>query len=179
MESGGDLSDLRSIKDHLSNILLHLQIKSLIDKISIVTESAPSKSKPAEGVNQADALDELETIATTKKDKDGKRTFLLHRLTADFEYQKAIRESREYETSEPTTWLAQFNSADQAQDISAPGGGANPVVSCWVPEADVLRIPNGLPNTGTWGELGKNPHSHEYKVIVKPGKYELYQELKE
>jgi len=70
--------------------------------------------------------------------------------------------------------------AELDQDRSeATVKGANPVVSCFVPSASITEIKHMQSNTGTWGNLGQNPHKNMATIVVKPGKYEIYRELKQ
>lgn len=121
-------------------------------------------------ISHSEALDNLEDIATTRKNDSGKREFLLHRGTKDYEYEKG-KDGDEFEAEE-SEWVPEVMSGEVNQK------NKNPVVSCWIPEGDIKEIPNPYPANATWGELGANPHRFKYKVIVKPGKYEIYQELK-
>lgn len=121
--------------------------------------------------NRDKALKELGEIATTKTENDVE-FYLLHRPTENFEYGENA-EINEYETEDTTEWYAEYMSGEINQE------GQNPVVSCWVPEDKILgsRKPHG--NTGAWGDLGKNPFADTFKVEVKPGKYKIYQELRQ
>jgi hypothetical protein len=122
--------------------------------------------------NQKMATDQLEEITTCQKGLDGARTFLLHRPTPNSEYQDSI-DGGFYEPKEKTEWVAEYEVGRSLQESD------NPVISCWVPESAIDHIPTPHDNTGTWGDLGDNPSSHKYRVIVKPGKFEVYQTLKQ
>lgn len=183
-----DLPDLavemRTIKDLLTNVILMLQTAQLntlmkdmaaktpgTDLKKLLVGATSAKTSAKSPLSRAEALDNLETIATTKSDVNGARTFLLHRVTEDFEYAKCA-EKNVYETTQDTVWIVEIEKAESAQK------SANPVISCWFKESDISKI-EGQSNTGVWGELGKNPHSFGYKVTAKPGKYEIYRELRQ
>lgn len=119
-----------------------------------------------------EALDELEKMSTMRKGIDGKREYLLHRATEDFEYEAAAG-GNDYATTDDTEWAPEYMSGQNEQEDQ------NPVVSCWIPEDQIREVPNAVGNTGTWGELGKNPHAAKYKIVVKPGTYTMHQELRQ
>jgi hypothetical protein len=170
------LNDLRKLvatillQDQLEDVtkIVH-DIKKEPGSNRLFTEQECRENAPEMPLSEA--LDNLETMSTVKKDDDGKRLFLLHRPTEDYEYEKYIAESA-YEPSEDTEWVPEYETSEEKRSAE------NPVVACWVPESSIKEIPHPHANTGTWGELGKNPHANRYTVIVKPGKYDLYQELK-
>jgi len=139
-----------------------------------VTEaSAVAKAPDADAPSLKESLDNLEQFATSRKDqKTNKREFLLHRATKDFEYEGAA-DGNAYTTKEDSEWAAEYIPAENKQD------GSNPVISVWVPEDFVKAMPYAPGNTGTWGDLGKNPNAGKYKITVKPGTYEIHQELRE
>ena len=78
----------------------------------------------------------------------------------------------DFETEGDTTWVLDFVTAEKTRQ------GANPIVSCWIPKAAVVDVSGITTSVGTWGELGHNPMSRECRVVVKPGKYTIFQELK-
>jgi len=171
------LVELQSL---LSQLVLSIQINQLMMKLQdAVGKSKPmsvdgerdSKEPAAEKVSHSEALDELEKIATTRKTEAGSREFLLHRSTEDHEHGAATtKEANRYENKAETSWFPEYMTGQNQKD------GANPVVTCWVPEGQVASIPNPYPNTGLWKELGKNPNAARYEVLVKPGTYEITQE---
>lgn len=175
-KDAGLRTQLLQLKRILEEIVLAQQISDLAGKIKGLAPSQEKKTVPDQPLERA--IEELKNIATTRGVGE-KTEFLLHRLTDDGEYTKSIGVDRSYTTKDKTSWIPLFNVADVRQDQSAPGGGPNPLVSCWVPVGKITNIPVGAPNTGTWGILGKNPLASKYEVMVGPGKYELYQELKE
>ena len=140
------------------------------DKCENECNGADGETSSDHDISHPEALNNLEDIATSRKDEDGKRDFLLHRGLKDYEYEKG-KEGDQF-TAEESEWVPEVMSgeADQKND--------NPVITCWIPEDSIKEIPNPYPNNSTWGELGSNPHRYKYKVIIKPGKYEIYQELK-
>lgn len=143
----------------------------LLHHISLMKPFIGTLEAPEEqGTVNKELLDELEA-ATANKTIDNKRVFLLHRATHDFEYQKFIDQT-EYKTTEETVWGVSFVAADQ-QRI-----GDNPVVSAWIPESDIVRIAGLQANTGTWGDLGENPHADLAVITVKAGVFTIYSELK-
>ena len=117
-------------------------------------------------------LEQLEDITTTTKEEDGTRMYLLHRPTENFEYNESA-DNVEYDSAADSEWYAEAMSGEINQESQ------NPVVSCWIPEAKIIGTDKPHPNTGTWGDMGKNPFAESYKVIVKPGKYRIYQELRQ
>jgi hypothetical protein len=56
--------------------------------------------------------------------------------------------------------------------------GINPIVAVWVPESQIGDVRGAQENKGAWGKLGGHPQADLVRVIVKPGKYQLYSELK-
>lgn len=157
-------------------------------------DKAPESSKVTVG-----DLDGLEKVATIRHDpKTHKREYLLHRPTEGFEYEKSATTVNNIPTSEApklnlesqndgrtiedprTTHFTTEKNTDWVLDLVTAEKmrvGASPIVAVWVPEDNVAGIV-GQENDGTWGELGKNPHAREMKITVKPGKYEIYSELK-
>ena len=176
LKKGVKRSDLLEIKRILENIVLTQEISNLVDKVKGLETSTKQEkmSVPSQPLDQA--IEELKSIAGVRWEIGGTAEFLLHRLTEDGEYNKSVGVDRSFTTTKNTSWVPIFETADREMDQT---GGTNPLVSCWVPGALIHSIPVGAPNTGTWGTMGKNPHSSQYEIIVKPGKYELYQELKE
>jgi len=150
---------------------------------------------------------ELEKIAVNRPNPKTKEVeYLLHRATESMEYANSARplinqpdqptkvhtvntpalkakmapnsepsahEARptDFETKNDTAWVLDFVTAEKMRN------GASPVIACWIPKASIMDI-SGDKNDGTWSEMGANPHAREFRVIVKPGKYEIYQELK-
>lgn len=159
------LQELKEIKAMLVAHLLNNELKELSN---IVKEKIP-ENKPE--LSPKDAIKSLEEIVTIRKNGEIKE-FLLHRATEDFEYDKSGKEVGQFKTDKDTLWFAEYTSTENKQQ------GANPVVSCWIPESQIAGVPNPHDNTGTWGNLGENPFSDRYIIIVKPGKYEIYQQLK-
>lgn len=152
----------------------------------------PKTEEPMEKVSK-DLLDQLEKVATTRLDMESKkRQFLLHRPTEQDEYGKSanptptslpnqdigssprIEDERttSFVTHENTEWCVEFVTAEKLRNK------ADPVVSIWAPESDIIGVRGMEKNDGTWGELGANPHKQEIRVIIKPGTYEIYCEMK-
>lgn len=163
-------------------LLLERQLNDLTGKVESLTGAKLDNATPktSQAPELSKLLDNLEEFTTVRKTAKGdKREFLLHRLSADFEYENAA-DGMTYTTKDDTNWTGEVGVADLKQDRSeATMKGANPVISCWVPEAAIKDIPAGQSNSGTWGNLGQNPNKNHYVIIVRPGKYEIYQELKQ
>jgi hypothetical protein len=116
-------------------------------------------------------IDILEEFATTRQN-DQQTEYLLHRGTEDGEYDASAVSDHDFKTTKETSWVAEYMAGEADQKDK------NPVVSCWIPEDSIIRVDNAQGNNGTWGELGTNPHGQKFKVIVKPGEYKIYSELK-
>lgn len=154
------------IREHLMNIMTYLQISILLKNL----ESATGNEKPKNEVKpETSGIETLSKIAATRT-INGKREFLLHRATEDHEYAENTHDN-EFQTKKETTWFPEYMTEQNDKD------GANPVVSCWIPEAQI-KIPEPHINTGVWGELGKNPHAARFEVIVLSGRYQIHQEYK-
>lgn len=123
----------------------------------------------AESVDRKTALESLAT-ATTVREEDGKRQYLLHRATADHEYAANTKENQ-FSVKAVNEWVAKFSVAE------ATKAGLNPVVSCWVPEASIVSVP-GSAEPENASLAGQSPQKHKFRVLVRPGKYQIYQELK-
>ena len=163
--------------ESLANLLNILALDSELDQLNQDIEDATGVKK--EKMPLDDALEALAEI-TTNKTENGKKVFLLHRLTEDLEFSNSATEDRKFKTDKPTEWIVEFAEADKKQDVSEVGkSGANPMVSAWIPSDAIDSIPGAAPNSGVWGDMGKNPHVSSFKIIVKPGTYEIYQELRE
>lgn len=115
------------------------------------------------------SLDHLDDIATTRKNNNTTE-YLLHRGTLDYEYENNIEEPNHYIINDLLPFYAYSDGGEELRQ------GNNPVVSIWVPK-DKIQILTPREKTGTWKELGENPHQNKYKVNVLPGKYEIYKEL--
>jgi hypothetical protein len=152
------------------NTLKQMLIYGLMQEhVNIVKESV---SNISDNGNLEDGIKSLKEFAVTRRSSDNEKyEFLLHRGTEDYEYAKSKIDGM-YQTEDNTEWVPMTMEGEKDRKSN------NPVVSCWIPEGSISNIPTPLPNDGTWGALGTNPHADRYKVIVKPGKYEIYQELK-
>ena len=139
---------------------------------SIGPNDDPKEKQDKPEVPRAEALDRLESLTSTQKNKDGKRIFLLHRPTPDFEFEKFAKDNV-YSTTENTEWILEIEAAESQQKEK------NPVVSCLVPEDSVDHVLGAQENTGTWDKLGVNPNTTKFKIVVKPGKYQIHQELRQ
>jgi len=188
--------DLNEISSQLKDIKKLLIISMFKDELSDLSDLVPEKPKSPEhleadeikephstdlkvegeetvdpAAHREESLKELENIATTKTVEEVKY-FLLHRPTENFEYANSA-ENVEFETTEETEWFAEYMTGEINQE------GQNPVVSCWVEESKIIGSEKPHSNTGAWGELGKNPYAEVFSVIVKQGKYQIYQELRQ
>jgi hypothetical protein len=176
------MASLVEAVERLSNMVSMLMLeKQLSDLTSKVESITGVKTQTVKNDNNSkdlsNLLDNLEEVTTTRRLKDGKREFLLHRLTENFEYQDA-KKINEYITKQPTDWSVEIGVASLEQDRSEETlKGANPVVSCFVHEDCVVGISGAQENTGTWGDMGQSPHKNKFLVKVRPGKYEMYQEI--
>lgn len=163
-------------------LMLEKQLTDLTSKVESLTGAKLDNATPktSQVPELSKLLDNLEEFTTVRKTAKGdKREFLLHRLSADFEYENAA-DGMHYTTKDVTNWTGEIGVADLKQDRSeATMKGANPVVSCWIQEDAIKDIPAGQSNTGKWGNMGQNPNKNHYVIIVKPGTYEIYQELKQ
>lgn len=177
------LERIKALEEMLKLALLEKKLDDLTKRVTSITSGGPlkadqflanhtSKLKARKTDHVKEALDNLEEFTTVKKDKNGKRTFLLHRPTPNFEYGK-FADDHNYETTKDTDWIGEIEAAESQQKDK------NPVVSIWVHEDSVLNITGAEANSGTWGELGTNPHATKYKIWIKPGKYEIYRELRQ
>lgn len=164
------MHEMQLIKDILINILLMMQASQIKELIG--NRSLKDKIEQKSGLSLSEAIENLAEIAVSKLNDNKKRIFLLHRPTEDYEYQKSAFEN-DFTTYENTEWFAKYMPSENAQK------GANPVVSCWIPEESIESVPHPHEKVGTWGELGRNPFDNKYTAIVKPGKYQIHQELKQ
>lgn len=163
--------DLPSLLSRLRRSLVMALVElELFNAKEAATSITSVQEKSENSSSDPEAIDKLAEICTTKT-KEGSRLFLLHRPTEDYEYDKSVSEGG-FTTEEETEWIPDYMTSEREQK------GENPLVSCWVQE-DSIVVKNPLPNTGTWGELGENPHFEKYRVSVKPGTYKIYQELKQ
>jgi hypothetical protein len=178
---GGDattkalLQAVEALSGLVKLMLLDKQLGALTSQVEGLTGTsiAPKEDEPS----LSEATENLEEVATSRIVNGGKQ-FLLHRLTDNFEYQKS-QNGNEYTTDKDTDWTVEFGVADLKQDRSeATLKGANPVISAWVPKGSVKGIQGAQDATGNFGDMGENPHKNRFVVIVKPGKYEIYQEQK-
>jgi hypothetical protein len=171
------------LKDKQALIQALKSIKELVELLSLLTthDELTKIAGEIKGIGQPKqdlkvALENLEQIVTNRiNPKTQQKQYLLHRLVDNFERKDA---PNIHETTQNTDWVAEGGVAELQQDRSeATLKGANPVVSCWIPEASISDIVNGQNNTGTWGDLGQNPNKNHFRIVVKPGKYEIYGEL--
>lgn len=166
------LERIKALEGMLRLLSLEKKLEELESRINSLTSGEIPSEKPAPSVDLKDSLANLEEFTTVKRDKNGKRTFLLHRPTPNFEYGKAADDNH-YETAKETDWIGEIEAAESQQKAK------NPVVSCWVSEEAISKVTGAEENTGTWGQLGSNPNATLYKIWVKPGRYQIYKELRE
>jgi hypothetical protein len=104
--------------DTLSNVVKLLMLEKKMDGLNTqVAEITGLNKEDEDAPPLSEILDNLEDFCTNRKTKDGKREFLLHRLSADFEFEKA-QEGNKYTTSKETSWSAEEGVADLKQDRS-------------------------------------------------------------
>ncbi len=169
---------LLDIKESLSTMkMLMLQLVMKDNKSEQKSEQksdqeieVPELPEAEHDVSLKDALEYLKDVAINRVSDGNETEYLLHLPTQDFEYEKCKDEA--HFNAEEREWVPEVMISELNRD------NKNPVVSCWVPESSIKEIPTPLAPNGTWGDLGKNPHRFRYKIIVKPGKYEIYQELR-
>lgn len=159
------LADLEVIKKALASLLL---AKELSNVQELLGTKPTSDEKPA--LSRAEALDELAKMCAVNT-VDGKRVFTLSRATEDYEYEKSAKDG-DWITDKNTEWVPKYVVAEKDQQSK------NPVMSCYISEDSIESLPEAHGNSSTWGNLGENPFAHRYTVIVKPGTYKIYQELK-
>lgn len=114
----------------------------------------------------------LDSVAESDTNDAGEVCYLLHRKTTPGEYTKSKIDGGFYQTEDITEWEV------TNKVIDASDNDNNPTVSCWIPRSSVESIHDLLPNDSGWDEAGTNPHADKCKVFVKPGKYEIYQEIR-
>jgi hypothetical protein len=167
---------LEALTHTLTMLLLQKEMESIKGSLGKVLPQKPEASgdhtSEVSDLSRKESLDNLEKVATNRKDKSGKREFLLHRPTVDHEYEKSIQEGGQFQTTEKTEWFVEYVSGEKRQD------SFNAVVSAWIPEDAVSEIPHPYLAADTWSGLGKNPNACKYTAIVAPGKYKIYGELK-
>jgi hypothetical protein len=154
----------------LQSLLMVMDIQTEMEALEGLMPVTSNEQPKAQSMTAI--LDELEKNTTVRKGQDGKREYLLHRPTENFEYEKSVKDQKTYQTRDKTVWGVEFVKATDQRE------GANPVVSLWIPENKIESIPNAHDNVGTWGDLGANPQKGMYQVVVSPGIYEIYCELK-
>jgi len=163
------LESIKSLEEMLRVLVLEKRLDDLESRIGKISEKKSEENEPLKEEPLDIALNHLEEITTIRKDENGSREFLLHRNTPDLEFEQYAHDNI-YETNEETSWIAEIEAAESRQDTK------NPVVSIWVPEEAISRIQGAQANTGTWGDLGANPHATGFTIFVKPGSYEIYSE---
>jgi len=142
-------------------------LKSFVIKLLLRKET----KKVEESVQTTQNSDIIDDIAQSRMNENVKE-YLLHRGTKDYEYQSSFEEPNMYNIKEDTEFHVVSDGGDELKTSH------NPVISIWVPESKI-KILTPKEKTGTWKELGENPHNENYLVSVSPGKYEIYSELNE
>lgn len=171
------------IKDLSGAAALLSQLKELLSLLISIPDVANTETNPGkqlgDSTHATKDLSILEESSVTSKMDGDKKLYLLHHATTGNEYEKSVDDaesaeesSNEYKTSVDTEWSVTNNGGD---DLAI---GKKPVVSCWIPESSIKEMKNAVENTGTWGEMGENPFIEEFRVVVKPGTYTIYSELK-
>lgn len=157
---------------------LMLQLVSLLaELLKMVRDKASAEVGPTAKMATVDkpdlktALDELEKNTTVRKDGQ-KREFLLHRALADHEYAASV-EGNEFDSQAQTTWRARVEMAEHEADQDS-----NPMVSCWIPESSIVDVP-ASGNSEDAQIATQRPQQFKFVVVVRPGKYQVYQEIKQ
>ena len=193
----------------INNLLQKIKQLLMLKEVSRIKPAIGSLDKPKFPPNQQDhvtvtnepdqsreaMLMGLEKITTSRIcPVIKKRIFLLHRPTADFEYNKSKRAATvrspepkepegtqgsdntetypDYETKIDTNWVIDSVLSEKIRM------GKNPIVSVWVPETHIKDVRGGQQGVGAWGDLGANADKNIVTVVVKPGIYKIYSELK-
>ena len=174
----GMADELKELKSLVKEMLLKQEIANLKDLLADLksTEKTSDSEKDPEyntdGLPEQDlqeALAQLEGM-TSIDVQDGVKHYLLHRPAANFEYEN-YADANDYETKQSTEWLAEVELAEALQV------GKNPIMSCFIPESAIQSIQGQGGEVGAIAEL-KNPTSLEYRVVVKPGSYRIYRQIK-
>ena len=169
-------TELREIKSMLRELLLAQEIASIkalladlkAPQTGKLEGSQPSPARPAQ--NRSEALEQLAGM-TPMNVIDEVKHFLLHRASGNLEYENSI-DNINYTTKENTEWMAEGELADASRV------GKNPVISCFIPETSIQKIVGQGEEVGALDGIGKNPTSNEYRVIVTPGTYTIYRQIK-
>jgi hypothetical protein len=160
---------LLRLNEQLMSLLTEL-LKLVRDKAA-ATPGAVQVPATNTKVDLKAALAELEQNTTVRKDGD-KKEFLLHHATVDHEYADGMG-GPEFETKAETKWLARAEMAEHDAKQSS-----NPMVSCWIPESAIMDIPSSG-NAVDAQIPTQTPQQYKFVVMVKPGKYQVYQEIKQ
>jgi hypothetical protein len=170
------LKELQALKALLVNLSLMNQLDSIKDKVEEISNTSKTQEKPKDLPKsdlkelKEEAFEDLKHMATNEI-RDGERHYILYRATEDFEYER-FKVGHYYEPKEDTIWTPEYMTSQETQKKP------NPAMGCWIPESSIIDIPEPFGNTSNWKESGgKNPNAFRYKLTVKPGKYEIYQEL--
>jgi hypothetical protein len=167
----GELSDIQKILKEVKELLIIQILGSKLEDLKLTIKNP--EIQPAKLDKSDNSLKILEDITTTKHEDD-QIFYLLHIAMNSHEYEKSDTEvTNIIKLSKKTEWSAYTNGMEDLQLINSP------VISCWIPESKIESVVNPEPNTGTWGELGKNPNSNKVSVMVLPGEFKLYQELRQ
>jgi len=166
------LAALTQKLDLIHQIVVNLQLKDqLRDLQAPVAASVPATAAKPEEVSLKEKIERLKDVGTSRTENE-KLCFVLHRPTVDFEYENGI-DGQDFTTKEDTEWIADF------EESTALRSGTNPVIAVWVGEDDIKDVPNAFSSVNDqFGSLGTNTSKNKYRVIVRPGKYPIYQELK-
>ena len=176
----------------LSKIVLLQNTSEVKPFIGSLEDPTPTPGEP--DATRSAMIEALEKLVTVRSEA-GDKMFLLYRPTPDYEYEKyatpfgpadqqdhknqndrtsgdADMRPTEYQPTQETSWLTTFYNAETLRQ------GINPIVAVWVPESQIGAVRGAQENKGAWGNLGGHPQADLVRVIVKPGKYQLYSELK-
>jgi len=166
------LAVLTNKLDLILQIVVNLQLKDqLRDLQPPVAASVPATAAKPEEISLKEKIERLKDVGTSRTENE-KLCFVLHRPTVDFEYENGV-DGQDFVTKEDTEWIADF------EESTALRSGTNPVIAVWVGEDDIKDVPNAFSSVNDqFGNLGTNTSKNKYRVIVRAGKYPIYQELK-
>jgi len=186
----------------ISNKIDELKNLILLKKISEIEPAFGMKSIVDEDVSKG--IQKLKTPIpeSTKENKEGMLIglrkvvanrvnpktkipeLLLHKPTENLEYDKSVQDTvsdqpmeenpriTDFAPKEKTVWVTNFINAEKYRQ------NGNPVISCWIPEKNVIKVLGQNERTATWDSLSRDPQENLIRVEVEPGTYDIYQEIK-
>jgi hypothetical protein len=131
-------------------------------------------------------FDVLDQVAGHKLNQETqKKEYVLHRACEAGEYERSViassavtdlkTESRpqQFKTDRSTVWWAEYISGEKARVLN------NPMISCLIPDGAIEEIHDAVgPISDAWTGNGGVSTKALIRVVVKPGTYQLFQELK-